>query len=70
MTVITPENLLAQLNRAADAVTAITAKLTDPDIKAPSELPGLEPRPRPGPHRRHLQRHGPATGIRGPRREH
>lgn len=40
MTVITPENLLAQLNRAGDAVTAITATLTDPDIKAPSELPG------------------------------
>ncbi len=40
MTVITPEILLTQLHRAADAVTAITATLTDPDIKAPSELPG------------------------------
>src|SRR5512141_1896437 len=39
MTAITPEELLEELRRAADVVTGITAKLTDPDVKAPSELP-------------------------------
>ena len=40
MTAITPENLLEELRRAADAVAGITAKLTEEDVKAPSELPG------------------------------
>lgn len=40
MTAITPEKLLGELHAAADAVAGIVAKLTDPDIKAPSELPG------------------------------
>ena len=40
MTAITPENLLAELHRAADVVAGIAAKLTEEDVKAPSELPG------------------------------
>lgn len=40
MTDITPEKLLEELRRAADVVAAIAAKLTDQDVKAPSELPG------------------------------
>jgi len=40
MTSITPENLLEELRRAADVVASITANLTDPDVGAPSELPG------------------------------
>jgi maleylpyruvate isomerase len=40
MTAITPEQLLAELRRAADVVTGIVAKLTGEDVKAPSELPG------------------------------
>ncbi|MEC5180250.1 maleylpyruvate isomerase family mycothiol-dependent enzyme [Arthrobacter sp. CG_A4] len=39
MTAITPEKLLEELRRAAGVVTGITAKLTEPDVKAPSELP-------------------------------
>lgn len=39
MTAITPENLLEELRRAADVVAGITAKLTEEDVKAPSELP-------------------------------
>ena len=35
-----PRNLLDELRRAADVVTGIAAKLTEQDIKAPSELPG------------------------------
>ncbi|RNL55033.1 maleylpyruvate isomerase family mycothiol-dependent enzyme [Arthrobacter oryzae] len=40
MTVMTPEKLLEELHRAADIVAGMTATLADPDIKAPSELPG------------------------------
>ena len=40
MTSITPEELLDELRRAGDVVTGIAAKLTEQDIKAPSELPG------------------------------
>src|SRR4051794_19523921 len=40
MTSITPEKLRDELHRAADAAAAITAKLTEQDVKAPSELPG------------------------------
>ncbi|MET1065497.1 MAG: maleylpyruvate isomerase family mycothiol-dependent enzyme [Arthrobacter sp.] len=40
MTSITPEYLLDELRRAADVVTGIAAKLTDQDVRAPSELPG------------------------------
>jgi len=40
MTSITPENLRAELHRAAGVVAGIAAKLTEQDIKAPSELPG------------------------------
>jgi maleylpyruvate isomerase len=40
MTSITPEKLLEELRRAADVVASITAKLTDQDVGAPSELPG------------------------------
>ncbi|MET4095683.1 maleylpyruvate isomerase family mycothiol-dependent enzyme [Arthrobacter sp. UYCu712] len=40
MTAITPEKLLEELRRAADVVAGITAKLTEQDVKAPSELPG------------------------------
>ena len=39
MTAISPENLLEELRRAADVMTGITAKLTDEDVAAPSELP-------------------------------
>ncbi len=39
MTAITPENLLEELRRAADVVAGITAKLTEEDVKAPSDLP-------------------------------
>ena len=40
MTSITPEKLREELHRAADVVAAIAAKLTEQDIKEPSELPG------------------------------
>ncbi|MCB5294224.1 maleylpyruvate isomerase family mycothiol-dependent enzyme [Arthrobacter sp. SO3] len=40
MTTITPEQLLAELRKAAGAVAGITATFSDADIKAPSELPG------------------------------
>ncbi|MHA7224063.1 maleylpyruvate isomerase family mycothiol-dependent enzyme [Arthrobacter sp. RHLT1-20] len=40
MTAITPGKLLEDLHRAADAVAGITANLTEPDVSAPSELPG------------------------------
>jgi maleylpyruvate isomerase len=40
MTAITPEKLLEELRGAADVVAATTAKLTEQDIEAPSELPG------------------------------
>jgi maleylpyruvate isomerase len=40
MTSITPENLLAELRRAADVVSGITATLTEQDVAAASELPG------------------------------
>ncbi|WP_211878996.1 maleylpyruvate isomerase family mycothiol-dependent enzyme [Pseudarthrobacter albicanus] len=40
MTDITPEKLLEELRRSADVVAAIAAKLTEQDVKAPSELPG------------------------------
>lgn len=40
MTAITPEQLLDELRRAADVVAGITAKLTEPDVESPSELPG------------------------------
>jgi maleylpyruvate isomerase len=40
MTAITPEKLPEELRRAADVVASITAKLTDQDVEAPSELPG------------------------------
>ena len=40
MTAITPEQLLDELRRAAGVVAGITAKLTQPDIEASSELPG------------------------------
>jgi maleylpyruvate isomerase len=39
MTAISPENLLEELRRAADVMTGITAKLTDEDVAASSELP-------------------------------
>jgi maleylpyruvate isomerase len=40
MTAITPEKLLEELRRAADVVASLTAKLSDQDVEAPSELPG------------------------------
>ena len=40
MTVITPEALLEELHLAVGVVAGMAATLTDPDIKAPSELPG------------------------------
>lgn len=40
MTRITPEVLLSELHKAADAVTSVTAKLADADMTAPSALPG------------------------------
>lgn len=40
MTSITPENLLAELRRAAVVVTGIAAGLDDAAVAAPSELPG------------------------------
>jgi maleylpyruvate isomerase len=40
MTAITPDQLLDELRRAADVVTGIAAKLTEPDVESPSELPG------------------------------
>ena len=40
MTSITPENLLAELRRAADVVTGVAAGLDDAAVSAPSELPG------------------------------
>ena len=55
--------------RPPATVAADVAKLTDGDVKAPSALPGLEPRPRPGAPHRNLQRDGPAAGVRSPRRD-
>lgn len=40
MTAPAPADLLAELHNAADAVTAIAAKFTDEEVKAPSALPG------------------------------
>ena len=40
MTSITPEQLRDELHGAADTVAGTSAKLTEQDIKAPSELPG------------------------------
>ncbi|MET3923248.1 maleylpyruvate isomerase family mycothiol-dependent enzyme [Arthrobacter sp. UYEF20] len=40
MTEITPQELLEELRRAADVVAGVTAKLTERDVPAPSELPG------------------------------
>lgn len=40
MTDMTPEKLLGELRRGADVVAAMVAKMTEQDIKAPSELPG------------------------------
>jgi maleylpyruvate isomerase len=40
MTAITPEKLLEELRRAADVVASVTAKLSEQDVEAPSELPG------------------------------
>jgi maleylpyruvate isomerase len=40
MTAITPDTLLAELHKAADAVSSLAAKLTEADVPAPSSLPG------------------------------
>ncbi|MFF2316893.1 maleylpyruvate isomerase family mycothiol-dependent enzyme [Arthrobacter sp. NPDC058097] len=40
MTAITPDALLAELHKAADAVSSLAAKLTEADVPAPSALPG------------------------------
>ena len=40
MTAITPDILLAELHKAADAVSSLAAKLTEADVPAPSALPG------------------------------
>lgn len=40
MTPITPDDLLAELRRAAGAVASLTAAFSDEDVKVPSELPG------------------------------
>ncbi|MDR6416354.1 maleylpyruvate isomerase family mycothiol-dependent enzyme [Pseudarthrobacter sulfonivorans] len=40
MTAPTPDALLAELHKAADAVASTAAKFSDEDIKAPSALPG------------------------------
>ncbi|WP_307101164.1 maleylpyruvate isomerase family mycothiol-dependent enzyme [Arthrobacter globiformis] len=40
MTAITPDTLLAELHKAADAVSSLAAKLADADVPAPSALPG------------------------------
>ncbi|PNH86763.1 maleylpyruvate isomerase family mycothiol-dependent enzyme [Arthrobacter sp. AFG20] len=40
MTAITPDTLLAELHKAADAVSSLVAKLTEADVPAPSALPG------------------------------
>ncbi|MFC9354391.1 maleylpyruvate isomerase family mycothiol-dependent enzyme [Arthrobacter sp. NPDC057013] len=40
MTAITPETLLTELHKAADAVSSLAAKLTDADVPAESALPG------------------------------
>ncbi|MBD1542777.1 maleylpyruvate isomerase family mycothiol-dependent enzyme [Arthrobacter sp. IA7] len=40
MTAITPDTLLAELHKAADAVSSLAAKLTEADVPAPSVLPG------------------------------
>jgi maleylpyruvate isomerase len=40
MTAITPDTLLAELHKAADAVSALAAKLTEADVPAESALPG------------------------------
>ena len=40
MTAITPDTLLAELHKAADAVSSLAAKLTEADVPAPSALPG------------------------------
>jgi maleylpyruvate isomerase len=40
MTVITPDALLAELHKAADAVSSLAGKLTEADVPAASALPG------------------------------
>ncbi|MFP3463415.1 maleylpyruvate isomerase family mycothiol-dependent enzyme [Arthrobacter globiformis] len=40
MTAISPDALLAELHKAADAVASLAAKLTEADVPAPSALPG------------------------------
>lgn len=40
MTAITPDTLLAELRKAADAVSSLAAKLTEADVPAESALPG------------------------------
>jgi maleylpyruvate isomerase len=40
MTAITPDTLLAELHKAADAVSSLVAILTETDVPAPSALPG------------------------------
>lgn len=40
MTAITPDTLLAELHKAADAVSSQAAKLTEADVPGPSALPG------------------------------
>ena len=40
MTAITPDTLLAELHKAADAVSSLAANLTEADVPAPSALPG------------------------------
>jgi maleylpyruvate isomerase len=40
MTAITPETVLIELHKAADAVASQAAKLTADDVTAPSKLPG------------------------------
>ena len=40
MTAITPDTLLAELHKAADAVSSLAGKLTEADVPAASALPG------------------------------
>jgi maleylpyruvate isomerase len=40
MTAPAPADLLAELHKAADVVSAVAAKFTDADVKVPSALPG------------------------------
>jgi maleylpyruvate isomerase len=40
MTAITPDTLLAELHKAADALSSQAAKLAEADVPAPSALPG------------------------------